>query len=187
MAVLGVRGAESAKRRGRDAFGIQGGTYDKALFFSLDHAEEVHHEAKDRDPVWDCTLIKNMREKKDTIVNPIYEWTDADVWQYIRDNKLNVNPMYECGYSRVGCVLCPLSTYHNKIKDIERYPKYAEAYKRAFQRMLDGAKEKALQKGEEWRDFTGRWSTGEDVFEWWIEKYRHEVKGQIELDLKEMQ
>ena len=59
------------------------------MFFSLDHTEEVHkealeHEKEPNGSVWDCTLIKIMRENKDTVVNPIYEWSDADVWEYLR-------------------------------------------------------------------------------------------------------
>lgn len=184
MAILGVRAAESTKRRGRETFGILGNRAKDAKYYSLDHADEVYHESLDRDPVWDCTLIHTMRNKGDTVVNPIYEWTDADIWQYIRDNKLKINPMYECGYSRVGCVLCPLSAYKNKLKDIAEYPKYAAAYKRAFDRMIEKAREKAIQKGEEYR---GDWNTGDEVFEWWIEMYKHEVKGQIKLDLEKMQ
>lgn len=88
MAVLGVRSDESTKRKGRDIFGV-GGSYKKATFFSLDHTAEVHREAleKEKEPngtVWDCTLIKVMRDQKDTVVNPIYEWSDSDVWDYLR-------------------------------------------------------------------------------------------------------
>ena len=43
-------------------------------------------------------------------------------------------------------------------REIARYPKYAECYKRAFQRMIDAYSE---TKQNLWKD-------GEDVFEWWI-------------------
>lgn len=88
MAILGVRSDESVKRKGRDVFGVRGGSYSKATFFSLDHTAEVHREALEREKepngtVWDCTLIKVMREKNDTVVSPIYEWSDSDVWDYL--------------------------------------------------------------------------------------------------------
>lgn len=89
VAVFGVRSAESTKRQNRDVFGVRGGAYSKATFFSLDHTEEVHKEALEREnepngSVWDCTLIKVMKDQKDTVVNPIYDWTDSDVWEYLR-------------------------------------------------------------------------------------------------------
>ena len=181
MACLGVRAAESTKRRGREAFGVRGGSLRQATFFSLDHTEEVHHEAKDRDPVWDCTLIKIMREHGDTVVNPIYEWTDADIWQYIRANGIKTNPLYECGYSRVGCIGCPMATYKQKMKEFADYPKYKDAYIRAFQRMLD----KRIEDGKD--DVTDkegyhRWQTGQDVFDWWVEEWKRNPKGQMRFD-----
>jgi phosphoadenosine phosphosulfate reductase len=146
-----------------------------AIFFSLDHAEEVHQEAQElNDPVWDCTLIKTMREHKDTIVNPIYEWTDADVWEYLRQENVKTNPLYERGYHRVGCIGCPLATYKQKIKEFSDYPQYKKAYINAFQKMCDIRE----AEGKEQR---GSWADGESVFNWWIEENKYNVKGQMSL------
>lgn len=146
-----------------------------AIFFSLDHAEEVHQEAQElNDPVWDCTLIKTMREHKDTIVNPIYEWTDTDVWEYLRQENVKTNPLYERGYHRVGCIGCPLATYKQKIKEFSDYPQYKKAYINAFQRMCDIREaEGKVQRGS--------WADGESVFNWWIEENKYNVKGQMSL------
>ena len=133
----------------------------------------MHHEALDRDPAWDCTLIKTMREKGETIVNPIYEWTDGDVWEYIRENKIKTNPLYECGWHRVGCLFCPLSTYQEKKRNEAEFPKYKEAYIRAFERLNEERRLKNNPKV---------WSTGEEVYNWWIEEYKHNVKGQITME-----
>lgn len=181
MAALGVRASESRKRQGRDVFGIRGGTYREALFFSIDHAEEVHHEALDRDPVWDCTMIKTMREHGETVVNPIYEWKDSEVWQYIRDNKIKTNPLYDCGRSRVGCLFCPLSSHREHKRDEMEYPKYREAYVRSFDRMLVEMKRKLELRGEEVKDFQ-KWKDGEAVYRWWIEEDKYNVKGQLSFD-----
>jgi len=42
-------------------------------------------------------------------VSPIKEWTALDVWFYIMLEELSYNPLYDQGYSRVGCWLCPAS------------------------------------------------------------------------------
>jgi phosphoadenosine phosphosulfate reductase len=115
-----------------------------------------------------------MREKKDIIVNPIYEWTDSDIWEYIRENHIKYNPLYDRGYKRVGCVGCPMATYKEKNKEFADYPKYKENYIRAFQRMLD------VRDADNKKECA--WKTGQDVFDWWIERYKYEVKGQINLD-----
>lgn len=181
LVALGVREAESSIRQGRDTFGIWGATHQKAMFFLLDHTEEVHYEAKDRDPVWDCTLIKTMRGHGHTIVNPIYEWKDSDIWEYIRENGIETNPLYNKGYTRVGCIGCPMAAYRQILKEFKDYPKYELSYKLAFDRMLKARK----AAGKD--DVTGKidshkWETGEDVFNWWIEKYKNVVKGQIGFD-----
>ena len=179
LALLGVREAESIKRRNRDIFGVRGGSLRTATFFSLDHTEEVHQEAKNLDPVWDCTLIKVMRDKGDTVVNPIYHWTDDDIWEYARQNNIRMNPLYEKGYTRVGCIGCPLATYREKMKEFFDYPKYKNLYIKAFDKMLKAREESGkVNLGNDWN----WWETGEDVFLWWIEEYKRNVKGQITID-----
>lgn len=42
-------------------------------------------------------------------VNPIYDWNQQEVWKYIKDNSLPVNPLYHIGYRRIGCWCCPLN------------------------------------------------------------------------------
>jgi len=42
-----------------------------------------------------------------TKVAPIGFWTDNDIWEYIRQHDLPVNPAYEkYGIDRIGCMLC---------------------------------------------------------------------------------
>lgn len=137
----------------------------------------MHREAQElQDSVWDCTLIKNMRENKDTLVNPIYEWTTPDIWEYISRKGLKVNPLYSKGYDRVGCVGCPFASYHKKMKEFSDYPQYKTMYIKAFDKMLEECKRKGKRKGKE-----DVWKTGEEVFNWWVEEYKRVPKGQMNL------
>lgn len=43
-------------------------------------------------------------------VSPILEWSSAEVFLYMFLRKLSFNQMYRCGYSRVGCIICPYSS-----------------------------------------------------------------------------
>lgn len=175
MACIGVRAEESSGRRGRDVFGIRGKTKKEGLFFSLEHTEEVFQEAIEMDdPVWDCTLIKNMREHNDTLVYPIYNWTTREIWDYIHENNLPINPLYLRGHKRIGCILCPMSGYQQKLREIAQYPQYKQAYINAFQKMLDMYDDEERRKNQSWK-------TGEDVFDWWIQEGKHNVKGQINM------
>lgn len=174
ICAVGVRASESTGRKGRDIFAIRGKTNKDGHFFSLEHSREVFEESKDRDPVWDCTLIANMRENNDILVNPIYEWTDSDVWEYIRDTNIKYNPLYDRGYKRVGCIGCPMATYKEMNKEFAEYPKIKDAYIRTFQRMIDQYDNERKAKMD--------WESGQDVFDWWTGRWKNEVKGQMSLE-----
>lgn len=44
---------------------------------------------------------------KQTVVSPIIDWIDFDVWLYILTTGIDFNDAYRLGYSRVGCWCCP--------------------------------------------------------------------------------
>lgn len=111
-----------------------------------------------------------MRRKK-AVCNPIIDWTDKDVLDYIQTEHISVNPLYQCGYSRVGCIGCPLASIKSRRKEFADYPKYWDAYIRAFDQML-----KVLDgKGKE-----THWHTGVDVYHWWMED--GVLPGQMEFE-----
>lgn len=119
-----------------------------------------------------------MKEHKDVIVTPIYYWLDDDIWAYIKDREIKVNPLYQRGYERVGCIGCPLATYRHVLKEFNDYPKYRQAYIKAFERMLIVREQNGkLNKVDGYHN----WRNGEAVFEWWIETYKRQVKGQMSL------
>jgi phosphoadenosine phosphosulfate reductase len=38
--------------------------------------------------------------------SPLADWSDDDVWTYIRERELPVNPLHERGYASIGCTHC---------------------------------------------------------------------------------
>jgi phosphoadenosine phosphosulfate reductase len=161
---LGVRAAESRKRQNREVFSTWGnGNMSKAKYFSKEHVEEVFKDAKNQDEVWDCTIVTTARKNKTIIVNPIYEWSD-----------IVYNELYDMGYKRVGCILCPLAKRSEKQRDMITFPSYRKRYIKAFEKMLEVRK----QKGKD--NTTGAWKDGEAVFRWWIEDKN--VEGQMSFD-----
>lgn len=96
-----------------------------------------------------------------TMVNPVVDWLDEDVWEFLRHYGCQSNPLYECGYKRIGCIGCPNASCANRKREFARYPKYKENYIKAFDRMLKRRVEKGLPIPPMWYD-------GEAVFKWWI-------------------
>ena len=152
--VTGVRWAESSRRkntRGTVEFDTFGSQSKKAkerreIFLNSDN--------DDRRKMMETCAIKGKH-----ILNPIVDWEDSDVWEYIESRKIDYCSLYDEGYTRLGCIGCPMSGKGGMEKDFERYPRYKNGYIRAFDKML---KERE-RKGKE-----TEWENGEEVFHWWI-------------------
>lgn len=122
-------------------------------------------------------LFENCHIKSQRMCNPIVDWTDVDVWGFLEAENVPLNPLYACGFNRVGCVGCPMAGKH-RISEFVRYPKYKENYIRAFDRMIEERNKKGRMQGT-WRMGT----TGIDVFHWWMED--GVIPGQIEMELED--
>lgn len=116
-------------------------------------------------------LFETCMRRREAVCNPIIDWTDKDVWDYIQTEHIPVNPLYQCGYSRVGCVGCSMAGLRMRRKEFADYPKYRDACIRAFDQMLKAW----VDKGKE-----TRFSTGVDVYHWWMED--GVLPGQMEFE-----
>jgi phosphoadenosine phosphosulfate reductase len=68
------------------------------------------------------------RSGKWDIEHIIFGWTKPEVFQYIREHELPLNPLYAMGYSRVSCWFCPFSPKaDNRILALQHPELYAKA------------------------------------------------------------
>jgi phosphoadenosine phosphosulfate reductase len=148
----GVRWAEStARRKNRGALEVIARRKENSLILSNDNDE-------------DRRLFESCQLKGKRVVNPIIDWTEDDIWNYCHDEKIELNPLYECGFSRVGCIGCPMASTKARQRGFFKYPKYKQMYIAAFDKMLK-ERERRGKLGKEMR-----WGkTAEDVFHWWME------------------
>lgn len=155
----GVRWAESPRRKNsRGIMELNHPQQKKRIILMSDNDDR-------RRDFETCALKSKMT------VNPIVDWTDEDVWEYIRAEHLPVNPLYCEGWQRVGCIGCPLASRTIRQKEFFRWPAYEKLYIMAFDRMLDVRKAKG---------FPCDWQTGMDVFRWWMED--DNVSGQLSME-----
>lgn len=105
--------------------------------------------------------IEHCYRTATTLMNPIIDWSDDDVWEFLHHYGCEANPLYKCGYGRIGCIGCSLGGYASMKREFRLYPKYKQAYIHAFERML---KERTLSG----KINECAWSSGEAVFNWWI-------------------
>lgn len=156
----GVRWSESVKRKkNRASLEIQASKIENSLMLNSDNDESRR-------------IMENCTKKGQRVLNPIIDWSDNDVWEFLNYYGCESNPLYQCGYKRIGCVGCPMS-YNRKI-EFERYPKFKENYIKTFDRMLA-----AYPEGK-----ARTWVNGEDVFDWWVNDKRRkneDIEGQINM------
>lgn len=105
-------------------------------------------------------MFENCTKENRKLLSPIIDWSDSDVWDFIKQKKLKYCCLYDEGYKRIGCVLCPMQTLRMKKVDIKRYPGFYKAYLKAFGKMLKRHKERGIKSKQ--------WHTAEDVIRWWI-------------------
>lgn len=158
---IGVRWDESTKRKSREEFEKIGKTIAEEEKFTT---VMLMNDNDSKRRVNELCMQKNKM-----VVNPIIDWKDSDIWDFVNSEKLNVCGLYQCGYSRVGCIGCPMAG-KNRYKEFADFPKYKQAYIRAFDRMIEERKRRGKDT---------KWSCGEEVYLWWMQDKN--VVGQIEL------
>lgn len=108
-------------------------------------------------------LFENCRLKSKRACNPIVDWADSDLWGFITSEKIHLNPLYEMGFSRVGCIGCPMARKF-RYQEYRVFPQYETMWRNAFARMLE-ARKAAGKSNSTWAcaDDVFRWHMGEDI------------------------
>jgi len=151
--LTGVRWAESRARKKRGAFEDIGNKNHNIKILFNDNDE-------------DRRQMEHCLPKQKYICNPIIDWSDDDVWDFIRKENIPYCSLYDEGFKRLGCIGCPLAGGKQQKKEFERWPKFYQAYIRAFDRMIEERKKSGREVG---------WQTGEEVMEWWTSVKRDTV------------
>jgi len=111
-------------------------------------------------------MVENcMTDGTKTFLHIILDWSDDDVWDYIHANNINYCKLYDEGFKRLGCIMCPMRNTKGMLQDAEKWPKYYSAYLRAFEKTLQHRR--ATGKKEYHKN-------AEDMMQWWINR---KVKG----------
>lgn len=141
--VTGIRWAESPRRTKRGEFEAIASDAKRKVVLINDNEPERK-------------LFEECRLRSERVVNPIIDWTDDDVWEFLRQKNVPVNPLYSEGFTRVGCIGCPMSTPKERKRLFDMFPRMKQAYIKAF--------EKGMERGKaEGKEYT--WTCGQDVLD----------------------
>lgn len=146
VTVTGVRWAESANRKNSRHL-VDIGERKGGIVLNDDNSESRR-------------TVENCYRTMKTLINPIVDWTNDDVWEFIRKYNILYCSLYDAGKERLGCIGCPMNT--KREDDFLEYPTYKRAYIRAFDRMIARRKERGLGCDNQFID-------GQTCFDWWIQ------------------
>ena len=125
VTLIGIRKAESARRNKREEISTQ--IKGKRTEETFDQWSE--HEEK---------MVTCVGGKDKILVSPIIHWTEQDVWEFLNDVvKVPHCELYDEGYTRIGCICCPMSQKRQKLGEIKRYPHVKRRWIQTIQKLID--------------------------------------------------
>ena len=152
VTLIGIRRAESAKRAKRNEVELSGHKFSGTLD-QFNREKEVEEQ---------CMARYGKKDK--VIISPIIEWSDKDVWDFLKGGGIEYCKLYDEGWKRIGCLFCPMARKSEMKMCKERYPKYKDAIIKTIaeiRRNDDGRR----MYVDQYPDLTP-----EEIFEWWTSK-----------------
>ena len=165
--ITGVRWAESKARREHAALVTIHNKPKKVakladeLGVSYNMVENYNSVMLNNDNEKSRELVEDCYRQHKTVLNPILDWTDDEVWEFLHHYGCESNPLYQCGFKRIGCIGCPMAGRKGRYFEFNKFPKYKLNYTRAFDRMIKSRVRDGLET---------QWESGEEVFKWWLEE-----------------
>lgn len=155
VTLIGIRKNESARRAKRNEVEVSNRKFSGDLEgFKVWQAQELEkREAKlirkmkregkkvneDEFSLKKDNEVRCINGKDSILVSPIFEWSEQDVWYFLNEVvKVPHCELYDMGYSRIGCILCPMSQYKQKIREMQDFPHVRRNWLKAI---------KAIRKG----------------------------------------
>lgn len=164
MTITGVRWAESVRRKQNqgEVTIMNPDKQTKEQMLAMDGFSDTKKGGVvlNNDNAESRKMVEQCYKRSKTTVNPIIDWTDGEVWEFIHEYNVPYCELYDKGFKRLGCIGCPMSR-KTQIEELEQRPKYKRAYLRAFKRMLENSKARGLNPS---------WANEYEVYDWWIGK-----------------
>ena len=116
----------------------------------------------------------STRKKGVTFFAPIHGWKEWQIWEHIERHGLTYPSLYDEGYSRIGCKLCPMTfgpspSAQARIKrERERYPRFVKRFEDALRVWFDRTTPYRKEKGRR---------VYNDDFESFLKSYYRGFKG----------
>ncbi|MDR1762775.1 MAG: phosphoadenosine phosphosulfate reductase family protein [Dysgonamonadaceae bacterium] len=118
--IVGVRKAESAARKTRTVLSVKNKS-------NLKKNKQLYGE-------YFRAGCQSTGTQSEIQLMPVVDFSDDEIWDYIKKYNLPVNPEYKMGRKRIGCIVCPKTNFSSNLNGLYRYPKLIDAFIRVRER-----------------------------------------------------
>lgn len=164
VTLIGIRKSESTNRKKRNEIE----TGDRKFSGTFDQWSE--HQEK---------MVTCVGGKDKILVSPILYWTEKDVWDYLKRMHIPYCELYDKGYKRIGCIMCPMSNYKQNMREMKDFPHVGKNWRKTIEWLIENKwKDKPLLQDP---DMALKWRISKKSFK---EFYADEVMQQ-KLEFKD--
>lgn len=142
VTLIGIRHAESVRRSKRNEIE----TGDRKFSGNFDQWSE--HKEK---------MVTCVGGKDKILVSPIIQWSEKDVWDFLNSQNIPHCTLYDKGYTRIGCICCPMSSKKQKLKEIQDFPHVKRNWENTIEWLIKN----------KWTK-TQNLNSKDLAFKWWI-------------------
>lgn len=144
VTLIGIRKSESTSRKKRNEIE----TGDRKFSGTFDQWSE--HQEK---------MVTCVGGKDKILVSPILYWTEKDVWDYLKRMHIPYCELYDKGYKRIGCIMCPMSNYKQNVREMKDFQHVGKNWRKTIEWLIENKwKDKPLLQDPDM------------VLKWWISK-----------------
>lgn len=194
VCLTGVRREESTRRAKRNPVEVSNRSFSGELEgFEAWQQEQIKKKLKnlnqDQFSIQNENEVRCINGKDKIIINPIIDWSEKDVWYFLNEvAKVPHCELYDKGYTRIGCICCPMSRYKQKLREIKEFPHVKRLWCKAIKQIRadnigdnmiinnywgEGTEDEKCEQVFNW------WITGKSYDEWYAETY---LQGKLDFD-----
>ena len=83
--------------------------------------------------------VRCINGQDSILISPIFNWTEKDVWYFLNEVvRVPHCELYDQGYHRIGCILCPMSSPRQKQREMQDFPHVRRGWLNAIKQIRAG-------------------------------------------------
>lgn len=142
VTLIGIRHSESTRRAKRNEVELSNHAYSGDLNGLDDYRKQRNKGNKARSfsiiNVNGESQVGCIHGKESLLISPIIDWTEDDVWTFLNTLGIKHCCLYDEGFTRIGCILCPMSRRSQKEIDMKRWPHVKRNWIKAIKEIRRG-------------------------------------------------